>query len=927
MQRVRGVAAISALALLVFGSPLALAAWGRHPTESVRIDDGSLVLVVLTLLGWLAWGTFSVATAAEAVSLATGRPHRIPALAVVQELAGGLLVAAIALLPVSVLIPNSAPPAQSVELQPAIPNPSAAELASAAAPNTTTSDAESSNPQPETTSTYLVLPGDDLWSISERLLGDGRRWRCLAELNPQLADPLSELQPGTRLVIPQAETLTTQAKALPVHTETVTVAKGDTLSRLARDHLGRASKWPTIARANSIIEDPDHIEIGWKLRIPGVPTITQTSATAAPPTSAPSDSSSSSVAPTEPGTAPAPAENVPVESPGQEAANPVTTLTLGTLAAAAVIGTLEVRRALRLRERPIGHRQRPDDEGAARLRTALGATGGPDALEALTAVLRYVGHYCHQHRLELPELATVGVSGQTIRLDWAQPCFEPPPGLTGNLSQWLVSTESVPLADGPCPYPALVSLGTAPDGEVVLVDAERSRLLGVCGPAGRRQDALSAMGVELACAPWSEAVQLVAVGSGAELIRLAGADRVQLATLEQASVTLRRVVERRRFALAKESMSRLRVDPDRSDAVAPFVFCFLDEVPDLLVEEFDQLLAGEPVGVAVILGSNADVEAQWEVTEGPARVEGHLTGRPGGLAAHTIDSATRERLAELFTETEPILAPWWTEVGQDFRSSPIRDEEELDIVRLVEPALHPRLSLIGPVELAGVRGPEPTRSRQQLIELCAWLTENSGATATQMAAALAVAESTRRSNLSRLRAWLGDDPDGQPYLPDAYSGRISLHSAITSDWQQLQLLLKPGINRVSDNTLVAALQLIRGAPLADAAPGQWYWAEELRTDISSALRDAGVELANRCLAEHDLDLARWAASRALAVAPEDELLVCCRLRTEHLAGNQDDAERLVNQLTRQARALGVDLLPETVELCQQVIEGRIRARV
>ena len=37
-------------------------------------------------------------------------------------------------------------------------------------------------------------------------------------------------------------------------------------------------------------------------------------------------------------------------------------------------------------------------------------------------------------------------------------------------------------------------------------------------------------------------------------------------------------------------------------------------------------------------------------------------------------------------------------------------------------------------------------------------------------------------------------------------------------------------------------------------------------------------------------------------------------------------ERLVRQVTRQARVLGVDLLPETVELCQQVIEGRSRAR-
>jgi hypothetical protein len=100
----------------------------------------------------------------------------------------------------------------------------------------------------------------------------------------------------------------------------------------------------------------------------------------------------------------------------------------------------------------------------------------------------------------------------------------------------------------------------------------------------------------------------------------------------------------------------------------------------------------------------------------------------------------------------------------------------------------------------------------------------------------------------------------------------------------------------------------------------------LRTDISSALRDAGVVLSERALARGDIDLARWAAARGLVVAPEDEQLLCARIRTEHRAGNRGDVERLVSQVTRQARVLGVALLPETVEVCQQVIEGRLRAR-
>lgn len=250
----------------------------------------------------------------------------------------------------------------------------------------------------------------------------------------------------------------------------------------------------------------------------------------------------------------------------------------------------------------------------------------------------------------------------------------------------------------------------------------------------------------------------------------------------------------------------------------------------------------------------------------------------------------------------------------------------MDIVRLLPVADAPRALLIGPVDLVGAAGPEPVRSRQQLVEACVWLLDHPGRSATEMSLGLGVAEGTRRSNLSRLRAWLGSDPSGKPYLPDAYSGRIRLHPAVTSDWESMLALLRPGVDRVGDATLVAALELVRGAPLADVAPGLWHWAEELRTDMSSALRDVGLVLAERALNNGDIDLARWAASRALVVAPEDEQLLCARIRTEHRAGNRAEVERLVNQVSRQARLLEVDLLPETVALCQQVIEGRLRAQ-
>ena len=50
---------------------------------------------------------------------------------------------------------------------------------------------------------------------------------------------------------------------------TYTVAKGDTLSKIAKEHYGKASKWPLIFDANrDQLNDPDRIKPGQVLKIP-----------------------------------------------------------------------------------------------------------------------------------------------------------------------------------------------------------------------------------------------------------------------------------------------------------------------------------------------------------------------------------------------------------------------------------------------------------------------------------------------------------------------------------------------------------------------------------------------------------------------------------------------------------------------------------
>ncbi len=962
MRWLRGLSSAVVLAVVTFGAPAALLSWGRYPQLSVdgllRPDDGSLLLGLVTALGWVAWAVFTLATIVEAVRLAARRPVvRLPGLGLVQQLSAGLLLAVIALA-ASPTVPRNPEPAGSCQApQPSAPQPDAA------APAADPAD-----------STYQVRQGDDLWSISETLLGDGRRWRELAAANPSLlADPMQELQAGTHLIAPKgiavappAEPATPEAlTAAPRHGAQIVVERGDTLSELALEHLGEASRWPRIAAANrDLIDDPDHIEVGWRLTIPGAaqpkteatpgpktdpeagPTgspVTGPSSAGRtplgppapsrfdPPTSAqrPSGASTTAAAPT-----PASTTTAQAQAPETQDASPMGLIgPVGTLAAAVIIGTVETRRALRLRERPRGRRLIDADPAAARLRVALGAVQRPDRIVALDRSLRHLGELLASAGRPLPALARIELGDQAISFEWAAPAGEPPVGFAGDPERWQVSlAAAVELgpSEYPCPYPCVVSVGTAEDGRTLLVNAEQSRVLGVAADdAELSGSALFSMGIELACAPWSSEARLLVAGSGSELLALAGGERVRRsADLRSAISEAAAVAADRRKALSASTVNELRADPDRADAVAPLVLVLGDEPSAIDLARLERALDGIPCGVVALLPTTAGGAAKWRVRRGPDALSGHLAGLAGELTPHTVPSALAEDLAGLLagadsTQTEPA---WWAGPGPvNLRPLPRRAEEAVDIVRLItEP--EPRLLLIGPTDLVGARGDQPSRSRQQLIELCAWILEHPRSTATQMAAGLGIAEGTRRSNLSRLRAWLGISADGQAYLPEAYAGRIELHPAITSDWHQLQTLLAPGLDHLPDSSLVAALELVRGAPLADAAPGQWHWAEELRTDISSALRDTALVLAERALTRRDFDLARWAAARALTVAPADELLMAARIRTEHLAGATTEVNRLVNQVTAQARQLGVDLLPETVELCQQVIEGTVRAR-
>ena len=1041
---VRGLSALAALAVGLVGIPVALVVLGGNPMPSsiswpaVRNalftpDDGTILIGLITVIGWVAWLVFAISVVAELVALASFQriSIRLPGLAGPQRVAAGLFVAVIAMVATTQVVPEDPPPIAAVPAAAdpvvptdpvgSIPDETTSHLAGVARIRFTHAGTSGSLPVTATHSDahghlHVVQRGDDLWSLAEHYYGNGRDWRRIAMANPTLlTGGPDRLAVGWELRIPGVEA------ALGDTARFVVVKKGDTLSSIARNVYGHDSEWRRLWHANRAqLEDPDELVVGIQLLVPdgsstqstdekdhrakpperrdqrtgepeetpstppaatGQPTVSTNPTDASQPTA--QQQSTAGTNPTDerqPTTGAEPTEkpqptNAAQPSAGAEpnveapsgSRDPYEAVVLGlgavgSLLAAAVIAGLGLRRRNQLQARPLGRRIVSVPEPARRAESVLGRKQRPFNLRALDLATRGISAHCYRGRLSLPALQVASVSDDLIEFVMSSPTPEPPPGFTAAGSRWrldraaLAQVQAIPgIEEAVRPYPALVSLGRDDEGRQLLVDLEGIGLLAVVGDRPNPSAILTALAIELAFSPCVDELVLTLVGGLDELpeaLRKHNVTRTD--DLDGLLDRLERRARAQRVHLASATVGQHRIDPDLADPWAPEIVLISGE-PDLDQQRrLVELLTGSPRATMAAVVAGAVSGAPWTLRlDQPSHAEAlRGTLEPIGLGLHPqlIDKVAQRAVVELVAATgsdETTPAPWWhggveppdpppdnvTYLGKRFGGWGSGDgEDPMTQIGVADTGSagvhsHPILQLLGPIELLGATGTVPPRAGKQCLEYCAWLLQHPGTTAMAMASALAVAEGTRRSNMSRLRNWLGADAEGEPYLPDAYTGRIVLHPAVSSDWQLLQILTAPGVNRSANAALRTALELVRGAPLADAAPGQWHWAEELRTDMISAVRDIGVELANRAIEAGDLGLARWAAARALVAAPGDELLMAARIRTEHLAGNVAETERLTLQVAAHARALGVDLDPETVMLLQEVMEGRVRARL
>src|SRR5436309_5561800 len=90
-------------------------------------------------------------------------------------------------------------------------------------------------PVPRPTSPGLAVvvlqPGDSLWKLAERNLGQGARWRELLSLNPSIVDP-DRVMAGSRIYVPLLA-------STPRRPSRIRIQKGDTLWQIAQAEYAR----------------------------------------------------------------------------------------------------------------------------------------------------------------------------------------------------------------------------------------------------------------------------------------------------------------------------------------------------------------------------------------------------------------------------------------------------------------------------------------------------------------------------------------------------------------------------------------------------------------------------------------------------------------------------------------------------------------
>lgn len=577
-QRLTGLAALVAVLGIVLGLPALFLAFSASPIPDhvptldgiknalMAPDDGTLVLGLFKVIGWVAWAFMALSLVVEAIArFRKVQAPRLPGLGQPQAAARGLIGLAALLFIAAPIAAQTATITTAAAAPVTVGHVNAG--AADQAPAQQDVKVETKQERQRKTVDHAVKPGESLWSIAEDHFGDGARYKELVELNRDLlgAQP-SFLEPGWVLKLPAVN------GGAPAHD--YTVQPTDTLSEIAQEQLDDADRWPEIYQASTGITqpggaqltDPDVIDVGWKLNIPGAdqggshddtrhqqPRDVEPETPASPEDQRPVDQPAEEEPPVahEPEVPEVPETALPDAPPqAEEPAAPAADVDQvddaddsildapwvlagltggGVLLSGALLMALRSRRRAGYRNRTPGRAIAAPPPELAPVEMTLNATGAAAAatVEFADGALRRLAAAVGAQGTTMPPLAAVELGHGKLTLHLSAPAAVPAPWVgSPDQTHWHVSTDTAVDRLGPDtgnvepPYPLLATVGMSDTGETWLLNCEELSTLTISGDPTYGRDFARHLAAQLAVNPWSRRVQVDCIGVAEEAVAM-----------------------------------------------------------------------------------------------------------------------------------------------------------------------------------------------------------------------------------------------------------------------------------------------------------------------------------------------------------------------------------------------------------------------
>ncbi|MGW7642214.1 LysM peptidoglycan-binding domain-containing protein [Streptomyces decoyicus] len=1061
----RALASTLVLATVVVAVPVVLAVatplmWANGHDALAHLltrpdSSGSAFVLVLLVLAWLAWAQFTVCAVVEAFAQARGRAVRpMRGFALSHRAAATLISSIVVLLPTGTALAAPAHThAAAAHTSPghAASSPSAAsgvaEASPASAPAGGRSDLGS-----RAADEYLVQrevrAGESLWSIAEDELGDGERWREIAHANDgrRMADGRTFqadgfLQPGWQLHIPQRAPHAADSGSA----RSVTVQAGQTLSQIAQEQLGDASRYPEIFQANRgraqpdgrHFDDPGRIVPGQHLTLPttadhraprthtpgahdgkvepAAPTAPKPEPSktrpATPRPAAPSPSAPHTTAPTQrpghdgqaapasphrpqtPSSRPAPHSPAPAAphasdtAPAADSFNVQRLAGIGALLAASIVGALGIKRILQQRRRQPGETIAMPTE-TSRLEQALTAAGEPASVQLLDKALRTL----HHHLLtaggaELPQLRGARVTGRTVELLPEDTNEQPLAPFTAGSDGWWTLPENADLLPDdaravPAPWPGLVTVGTTPDGDLMLLNLPHTRTVLLEGDESEVRTVARAIAMEAATCTWSDRTEILTIGLGDELATLLPQGRVRAVPHLRAAAR----------DLGELLLEHHQAAADDATPLPWLLICAATAHADDAWELADAIAAARdlPIALVVPAAGAASCYPEAETLNAAETAAQACSALSSPIVLQRVaDEDYAQFVADLRTADEPARpaeGPWRNVPDDDTEEEPAANSAQMPqatpfmslaasagpaTVHLLPPRTPepdtgddaddesphvassgapgaviqltktqsaepggagadpdlpldkeaPEVSVLGPVTVTGIA---PSGHGPKLAALAALLYFRPGRGADALQEAMGPtapwSRKTLQARMSELRSRLGSNADGELYLPRDRTAGYRLSPAVRCDWQRFQALAERGLSLGPEQGIGDLEQALGLVRGRPFGGGDYPWAAPLVQEMLSRVVDVAHTVATwrHTGPTQNLDAARRAITTGLEADDTAEILYRDWMRTEDTAGNRAGVHRAIENLQSINRRLDVSVEPETEALIQSI---------